>query len=864
VGNCKRKFKNLIITHSRRISNNHRQTLKDLENRLAFLQRQSFIGDDKIQCEFIRVKLEIQDLINKKLEGAKIRAKALELDNQEQPTAYYTRREKTHAAKSTIKELLINGQLVSCTADIVSECQSFYQRIFTAEHIDDNAVNYFLDGLPKLSTTQADVCDGPISYGECLLAIRGMKNGKSPGSDGLGKEFYDKFFYLFGNDFVSVINRAYTDGALSESQRTGYITLLCKNPACPENLSNWRPISLLNVDYKIISKSLANRLRKVLPAVVNIDQTCSVPGRSIMDNLHLLRNVVDYCEYKQSRCAIISFDQAKAFDRVSHDFIFRVLRAFGFGESFIRWIFVLYFDTRSRILVNGFLSDLVYIGRSVRQGCGLSPLLYVLTIEPLAHKIRLDSNIHGLRLPGGADELRISLYADDATTFILDEMSAERVIELFVAFGSASGSLLNKAKTQGMWVGLGPQGAPPIPGILLTDSLKICGVFFGREAGALNENFMLDKMRKAVAASLSRNLTLRGKVALFNIVILARLWYTGSCLALSKTFVEAAERISFQYLWKTVEYVGRKTVLLPRLEGGLGLIHIPSRLASLRVMHLKRFLVGDNIKWHSFARYWAALSLRHFRADLWSNLEPHSVWQPTYYHRALRDVRLLQSITQQFNFSTVTLKFVYTHLAAGHCVRPRIENIRPTVDFRLTWKAIDNSFLSPKARDVAWRVAHNVLPVLSFLNYIQVTYVRNCPFCATDIETVEHLILKCPVVLPVWYLVESWIRRLPVTNFQLTLETILYFNLPVCPSSVNTMLIILFSELAFTIWTKRNEVVYDKKRRTTRDIETLFLYRLHTRIKADFYRLPRPIFVDLWTQGSALASVVTDRLLINV
>ena len=177
------------------------------------------------------------------------------------------------------------------------------------------------------------------------------------------------------------MNQAHADGFLSLSQRTGYITLLCKDKEHPELLSNWRPISLLNVDYKIISKVLANRLRKVLSHIVHSDQTCSVPGRTIMDNLHLLRNIVDYCEQKRCQCAIVSYDQTKAFDRVSHEFLFRVLKAFGFNDSFIKWIQVLYNSVSSRVLVNGFLSDVFLIYSSVRQGCSLSPLLYILCIR---------------------------------------------------------------------------------------------------------------------------------------------------------------------------------------------------------------------------------------------------------------------------------------------------------------------------------------------------------------------------------------------------------------------------------------------------------------------------------------------------
>ena len=99
-----------------------------------------------------------------------------------------------------------------------------------------------------------------------------------------------------------MVNDSFSKGNLSISQRQGLITLICKNKDAPQYLTNWRPISLLNVDYKIISKVLTNRLKLVIGKVISIDQTCAIPGRSIQDNLHLIRNIIDYVYRKQIQC----------------------------------------------------------------------------------------------------------------------------------------------------------------------------------------------------------------------------------------------------------------------------------------------------------------------------------------------------------------------------------------------------------------------------------------------------------------------------------------------------------------------------------------------------------------------------------
>ena len=139
-----------------------------------------------------------------------------------------------------------------------------------------------------------------------------------------------------------MVNGCFDNGALSGSQRTGLITLICKDKDAAADLSNWRPITLLNYDYKIISKVIYMRLQNVISSIINIDQTCGIRGRSILDNLHLMRNIIDYANDKNIKAAVLSLDQSKAFDRVSHEYLFATLRAFGFGPTFIQWVQLLY------------------------------------------------------------------------------------------------------------------------------------------------------------------------------------------------------------------------------------------------------------------------------------------------------------------------------------------------------------------------------------------------------------------------------------------------------------------------------------------------------------------------------------------
>ena len=161
---------------------------------------------------------------------------------------------------------------------------------------------------------------------------------------------------------------------------------------------NWRPISLLNVDYKIASRAIAGRLLKVLHAVVGKDQTCGVPDRFIGKNVAYLRDVVDYASQGGVPCAILSLSQEKAFDRVDWGFMRDTLTTMGFGPSFISCIDLFYRGSQSAVNVNGHISFYYSLLSGVRQGCPLSPLLYVMVAEVLACNICCHPDISGLPL----------------------------------------------------------------------------------------------------------------------------------------------------------------------------------------------------------------------------------------------------------------------------------------------------------------------------------------------------------------------------------------------------------------------------------------------------------------------------------
>ena len=280
-----------------------------------------------------------------------------------------------------------------------------------------------------------------------------MKNNKSPGSDGITTEFHKIFWNDIQKFYIDSLNHSYQCGALTELQNQSIISLIPKSDKDTSILGNWRPISLLNVDYKIATKTIANRLKKVLPKLIHDSQTGFRKGRNINENIRTILEVLDYVEEKDIPGLIFFFsDFEKAFDSINHDYLFKSLKHFNFSEDFIKLIKLFYSNARSCVTNNGFLSPFFSIQRGVRQGCPLSPYLFVLCIELLTNQIRKNENISGINICGF--ELKNACYADDAS-FILDgsKKSFETLVTILEIFSNISGLKLNTKKCQVLRIG---------------------------------------------------------------------------------------------------------------------------------------------------------------------------------------------------------------------------------------------------------------------------------------------------------------------------------------------------------------------------------------------------------------------------
>ena len=222
------------------------------------------------------------------------------------------------------------------------------------------------------------------------------------------------------------------------------IILIPKEDGSLLDLSNWRPITLLNVDNKIATKAMSKRLEASLPKLVNPDQTGFIKGRYIGENIRLIIDTMEFTKTHNIPGVLVSLDFRKAFDSLEWPFIMRTLDAFNFGTSIKKWVSTFYTNVESVVLNNGFLTNWFRPSRGVRQGCPLSPYLFILSAEIMSNKIRHDPNIKGIKILG--NELKLSQYADDTNLFCADLASVETALETVDNFGMLAGLRLNRKK----------------------------------------------------------------------------------------------------------------------------------------------------------------------------------------------------------------------------------------------------------------------------------------------------------------------------------------------------------------------------------------------------------------------------------
>ena len=592
---CKVQIREFCNEYGKLKAYTKKNNLLDLQIRLKNIEQNLIVNpkDEVAQKDMLKVKNQIEILTMEKARGAQIRSRIKWIEEGEKNTKYFLGLEKSRGNNNTMTSLRKrDGTAETDQSQILLEQYRYFSNIYNQSHkrvdVKESAQQFMKDEyFPTLEESDANSCEGNVSLEEASTAINSMKNGSAPGSDGLTIEFMK---YFWDSGVKTLVTRSFNDsfqsGNLSYTQRQGVITLIHKGKDLTrDQLDNWRPITLLNTDYKILAKLLTQRLTNVITKLINSDQVGYLKNRNISTVIRTIDDAIDYLNNSNKSGYLLALDYQKAFDSISKDFLLESFNIFGFGEEFRHWIKILNNDASSCINHGGWLSKTFPVKCGIRQGCPFSPLAFILAVELLAIKMR-NSQLKGIELPKLSEEsktLKIKQLADDTTLFLTDKedmIVAAKIINDFSVFSNLK---LNQGKTKAMQIGkrLNDENLP----FKIVDKIKILGIYFTNTIRAQNiaDNWegRIDKMTRLIRSWSSRDLSIHGKIVIIKTILISQFTFVMQSIGLPEHVLRKINTILYKFLWqrkfsnkKAFEKVKRKVMEGSIDEGGLKMINI--------------------------------------------------------------------------------------------------------------------------------------------------------------------------------------------------------------------------------------------------------------------------------------------------
>jgi len=595
--------------------------------------------NEDIVTELTNVKHDYELLENSITYGSVIRSRAQWTEHGERSSKYFFQLEKHNQELKHITTLIDeNGITVDKPKEIMEKLHLFYKNLYSSKHKDIKpCFDHYTPDL-KLCELEAEILEVDISLEECKEALDDLPANKTPGSDGLTAEFYKRFWDVLHEMFFESLQYSLLFGELSIEQRRGVLTLLPKAGKDLTKIKNWRPISILNVDYKIYAKILANRIKPVLPSIINRDQTGYIQGRLIGENIRTVKDIIDYYKGVNTDAVLLFVDFEKAFDSLEWDFLSHSLESFGFGMKFRHFVKTLYTSIYSSIINNGKLSESFTLERGIRQGCPVSAYLFIICAELLAIKLRNSDSIKGITI--GDCNYRVMQFADDTVIMannLLDIKSSLYILEEFARY---SGLKINKEKSILVQLGNRHNQSSSYLGLSWChEEFTYLGITFVKDSKDMEfKNFRhrLENMKNILRLWLQRDLSLKGKIIVLKSLAMAQLIYPLSTLEAPLWVLEEANLILYSFLWgNKPDKVKRNTIIREIDKGGLKMIDIECMAMALKAKWVAKLFMDLDQKWTNIpTMYFVQLPFSKFVCTLYKP-EYIPLQLPEFYRQCL-------------------------------------------------------------------------------------------------------------------------------------------------------------------------------------------------------------------------------------
>lgn len=587
---------------------------------------------------------EVRQMLRYEEEGIVLRSRCQGEAEEERASLYHMGRLIAKSGRVSEGKLKVKeGEEEVITDDeskIEEELHRFHDALFNAR-LDENLEvqelpnraepdlhqEEFLRDLPQVSQLSSARMESRLTEEEVKEALKGMQNGKSPGEDGLPKEFYAKLWDVVGPEMTQILQETMDRELLPASNTKGLTRLISKVAPQVPRVTELRPITRLNVDYKLLASCLAKRLRRVMPQVIQSRQLAT-PGKDIMEGAHNLLSTISYIDKKfkadgNTGGFVASYDMVKAFDLVDVAYTERVMKAMNFPNKFCAWFRMLHKGATTRLLLgNGKLSAPISLLTSLRQGCPLAMPAYVVQYEPFLR--RLDQVLQGVTLksPRQTDVLKAKgeAFCDDngiASTSVEDLNIFDSTCRRYEECSGAKLSRNKKSKILYLGAWRDPARRPGLPVDYLQEKevLKVFGFHVTAEYKSTKDQSWearLKKLRGVLISWKDRDLpTLEQRVQVVNAYMSSTIWYTAQVLPLPASVCKQIDQELGRFIFRGRITMGRlklEQLCHPVTKGGLGLFNTERKAKALFTKQTGRMLRRKG-KGYKHISYWLGSSL---------------------------------------------------------------------------------------------------------------------------------------------------------------------------------------------------------------------------------------------------------------
>ncbi|OMO57673.1 reverse transcriptase [Corchorus capsularis] len=699
------------------------------------------------------------------------RSKSLWLRDGDRNTGYF------HTVASSRRQRCIissiqdeNGVCFSDAKSIERIIEGYFKNIFSSTNPNWDNVRSIASLLERrIDDEQGLMLDTDFTFEEIKDAVFQMEGDKAPGPDGMTQTFFQQCWGLIGKDVASFCLDFLNNGEPLPSINHTNICLIPKN-ASPSSAKDYRPISLCNVLFKIISKALANRLKLVLPNLIGDSQSAFVPDRMIYDNAMIPFETIHFMQNKRvGRKAhmALKLDLSKAYDQIEWKFLAECMRRLGFSA---RWIHLVMTGVRSvsySVLINGNQSDCIYPSRGIRQGDPLSPYLFLLCMEALSKMISNAASVGGLSgvsIARHAPSVSHLFFADDSILFLRARLlECDIVLKILGDFEAASGQKINIDKSSILF----SKNTSVELRMAIMQRLGIQRGLDGESCNLSKINFSVVLIVGIAWDSLCVSKADGGlgfkDFETFNLALLAK-----QCWRLSQNTDSLCFRVLKAKYFPTSRFMSARlgsnpSFLWRNLLAGRKILEAGSR---------RRVGFGQLDAWH----------------DRWIN-NPHD-YKPTPRHgieissNPVCVADLIDDDEHCWDADKLQELFSAEDVVRILCLPiPRIPredclfwndskmgefNVRsayfvarkelgrgdlPVESPPQIWRMIWSSRLLPKVRFFLWRLCWGILPLKYALQYRGVEIDNNCAVCGEEEHSYLHIFFNCPLCFRIWDLI---------------------------------------------------------------------------------------------------------------